>query len=57
MTIARAGSPDGLQPGGGRPRDDERTTRKPLALWDRLKFLILLMLLWFILVWSVIGVQ
>src|SRR5690242_17746465 len=25
----------------GRPRDDERTTRKPLAWWDRVKFLIL----------------
>jgi cell division protease FtsH len=55
MTIARAGSPEGLQPDGGRPRDDERTTRKPLALWDRLKFLILLTLLWFILVWSVMA--
>ena len=55
MTIARAGSPEGLQPDGGRPRDDERTTRKPLALWDRLKFLILLALLWFILVWSVMA--
>ncbi len=55
MTIARAGSPEGLQPGGGRPRDDERTTRKPLALWDRLKFLILLTLLWFILAWSVMA--
>jgi cell division protease FtsH len=55
MTIAPAGSPEGLQPSGGRPRDDERTTRKPLPLWDRLKFLILLTLLWFILVWSVMA--
>jgi hypothetical protein len=28
-----------------RPRDDERTTRKPLPLWDRVKFL-LLALVW-----------
>jgi cell division protease FtsH len=56
MTIARAGSPEGMPPPvGGRPRDDERTTRKPLAIWDRLKFLILLTLVWFILVWSVMA--
>ena len=55
MTTARAGSPEGLQPSGGRPRDDERTTRKPLPLWDRLKFLILLTLVWFVLVWSVMA--
>jgi cell division protease FtsH len=35
-----------------RPKDSERTTRKPLALWDRLKFLLLLVLLWLVLVWS-----
>jgi cell division protease FtsH len=51
MTMVRTGPPEGL----GRPRDDERTTRKPLALWDRLKFLILLTLVWFILVWSVMA--
>ena len=55
MTTARAGSPEGLQPSDGRPRDDERTTRKPLPLWDRLKFLILLTLVWFVLVWSVMA--
>jgi cell division protease FtsH len=51
MTMARAGAAEGL----GRPRDDERKTRKPLALWDRLKFLVLLTLVWFILVWSVMA--
>ena len=25
----------------GRPRDDDRRTRKPLSQWDRLKFLVL----------------
>jgi cell division protease FtsH len=53
MTIARSGSPEGTRPSGGRPRDDERPTRKPLALWDRVKFLILLVLVWLVLVWSV----
>src|SRR5215469_8412262 len=35
-----------------RPKDSERTTRKPLPLWDRVKFLLLLVLLWLVLVWS-----
>ncbi len=55
MTMARAGAPDGLRPPGGRPRDDDRPTRKPLPLWDRVKFLILLVLVWFVLVWSVMA--
>jgi cell division protease FtsH len=45
----------GLQPPGGRPRAEERLTRKPLSLWDRVKFLILLGLIWLILVWSVMA--
>jgi cell division protease FtsH len=55
MTMAPAGSPEGLPPPGGRPRDDDRPTRKPLPLWDRVKFLILLVLVWFILVWSAMA--
>ncbi len=51
MTMVKAGAADGL----GRPRDDDRPTRKPLPLWDRLKFLILLVLVWFVLVWSVMA--
>ena len=35
-----------------RPRDDERPTRKPLALWDRIKFLLLLTIIFFVLVWA-----
>jgi cell division protease FtsH len=31
--------------------DPTRPTRQPLAMWDRLKFLILIALLWFIVVW------
>jgi cell division protease FtsH len=32
-----------------------RLTREPVELWDRIKFLILLVLVWFILVWSVMA--
>jgi ATP-dependent Zn protease len=35
-----------------RPRDSDRRTRKPLVFWDRVKFLLLLVLLWLVLVWS-----
>jgi ATP-dependent Zn protease len=35
-----------------RPRDEERTTRKPLGWWDRSKFLILLTALFWFLVWT-----
>jgi cell division protease FtsH len=47
--------PGGPPPGSGRPVDADRLTRKPLPLWDRLKFLILLTLLWFVLTWSVMA--
>jgi cell division protease FtsH len=40
---------------GGRPRETDRVTRKPLSLWDRVKFLLLLGLVWLILVWSVMA--
>ena len=42
-------------PPSGRPRDEDRLTRKPLPVWDRIKFLLLLTLLWFVLVWSVMA--
>jgi len=35
-----------------RLRDADRRTRKPLVFWDRVKFLLLLVLLWLVLVWS-----
>jgi cell division protease FtsH len=35
-----------------RPRDDERPTRKPLPLWDRVKFLLLLTGLFWFFVWG-----
>ncbi len=42
-------------PPSGRPRDADRLTRKPLSIWDRIKFLLLLTLVWFILVWSAMA--
>ncbi len=52
MRKARAAT--GMPP-GGRPKDEDWLTRKPLAFWDRIKFLVLLGLVWFILVWSVMA--
>src|SRR6476620_3418239 len=43
-------APEGLRPPGGRPRDEDRRTRKPLPRWDRIKFLVLLTAVWFLLV-------
>jgi cell division protease FtsH len=55
MSIAPTDVHDAAQPSSGRPRDDERPTRKTLPVWDRVKFLLLLVLVWFILVWSVMA--
>jgi cell division protease FtsH len=56
MSKAQAAAADeGLSlPGGSRPVD-ARLTRKPLGFWDRIKFLFLLTLLWFVLVWSLMA--
>ena len=42
-------------PPSGRPRHEDRLTRKPMSIWDRIKFLLLLGLVWFILVWSAMA--
>jgi cell division protease FtsH len=55
MKQAPARVPEGLRPPGERPRDEDRPTRKPLPLWDRIRFLLLLTLVWFILVWSAMA--
>ena len=55
MTMVPADAQDAAQRSGGRPRDDERRTRKPLPIWDRVKFLILLALVWFLLVWTAMS--
>jgi len=52
MRKARAAT--GIPP-GGRPKDEDRRTRKPLGIWDRIKFLVLLGAVWIILVWSVMA--
>jgi len=54
MRKARASATaEGLQPAGGsRPVDALRLTRKPLGLWDRIKFLVLLGLIWILLIKS-----
>src|SRR3984893_3456737 len=52
MRKARAAT--GMPP-GGRPKDEDRQTRKPLGIWDRIKFLVLLGAIWIILVWSVMA--
>jgi ATP-dependent Zn protease len=36
----------------GRPRDDDRRTRKPMSLWDRSKFLVALGLTFLVLFWA-----
>jgi cell division protease FtsH len=40
---------------GGRPKDEDGRTRKPLGIWDRIKFLVLLGAVWIILVWSTMA--
>jgi cell division protease FtsH len=55
MPQAPAASPEGLRPPDGRPRDEERRTRKPMSLWDRVKFLLLLAVVWVILLWSAMA--
>jgi cell division protease FtsH len=45
----------GLTYEGGRPRDEDSLTRKRLGFWDRAKWLILLVVIWLLLVWSLMG--
>lgn len=40
------------RPPTGRPRDHERRTRKPMAWWDRVKVLVVLLSIWLLLVWG-----
>jgi ATP-dependent Zn protease len=55
MSTPTTTSPDGIRPAAGRPRDEDRATRKPLPLFDRVKFLLLFTLVWFLLVWSLMA--
>ncbi len=55
MRRPAADIPAGLRPPGELPASDTRPTRKRLSVWDRIKFLILLGLLWWVLVWSAMA--
>src|SRR4029077_6474139 len=46
---------DGFAYEGGRPRDEDTLTRKRLPLWDRVKWLLLLVVIWLLLVWSLMA--
>jgi cell division protease FtsH len=50
-----AATPDAASPQGRQRGIDARGTRKPLSLWDRVKFLLLLALVWWILVWALMA--
>jgi cell division protease FtsH len=41
--------------GGGRPRDEDILTRRKISFWDRSKWLLLLILIWLLLVWSLMA--
>jgi cell division protease FtsH len=41
--------------GGGRPRDEDILTRKPLTIFQRLRWLVLFAILWFFLVWAAMA--
>jgi len=45
----------GFSYSGGRPREEDILTRKPIAFWDRVKWLVLLAVIWLILVWSTMA--
>jgi cell division protease FtsH len=46
---------EGLRPPDEVPRESERTTRKKLPFWDRVKFLLLFTVAWFALVWAAMA--
>jgi cell division protease FtsH len=54
--LAPAEGPDPSSGGfRARPREDDMRTRKRLALWDRVKLLVLLLGLWGLLVWASVA--
>jgi len=58
MRKAKAPAPaaqPGLPAPDAGPLDLVRNTRRPLAFWDRAKFLILIALIWPLLVWSMMA--
>lgn len=55
MTTAPTAPVEGLRPPDEGPVERERQTRKRLAPWDRIKFLVLFTVVWFILVWAAMA--
>ena len=54
--MKKASRPEqGLTYEGGRPREEDFLTRRPVPLWDRIKWLVLLAVIWFLLVWSLMA--
>jgi cell division protease FtsH len=51
----RPGQGLGLSYAGGRPRDEDVLTRRRLSFWDRSKWLVLLVVIWLLLVWSLMA--
>jgi cell division protease FtsH len=45
----------GLTYEGGRPREEDILTRRKLSFWDRVKWLLLLAIIWLLLVWFTMG--
>lgn len=54
MNQAKAPAP-GLVYEGGRPREEDILTRRPIPLWDRIKWLVILLAIWLLLVWSLMA--
>ncbi|MEO5878061.1 MAG: AAA family ATPase, partial [Streptosporangiaceae bacterium] len=50
-----AADAEGLRPPDDGPTGASRPTRRRLPLWDRLKYLVLLTLLWLLMVWAAMG--
>jgi ATP-dependent Zn protease len=56
--MKKATRPDqglGLTYTGGRPRAEDVLTRRKLSFWDRSKWLVLLVVIWLLLVWSLMA--
>ncbi|MGI8334046.1 AAA family ATPase [Actinomadura scrupuli] len=51
-TTEAAEHPEGLRPPDDAPHGGDETRRKRLSLWDRSKYLLLLTVVWFALVWA-----
>ncbi|MFI0444995.1 AAA family ATPase [Actinomadura sp. 6N118] len=49
------GEGEGLRPPDDTPHGDMAATRKKQSLWDRVRYLLLLTLLWFVLVWAAMA--